>query len=243
MKKFLLMIGFLTRIPVPAPSWQIDDEEFKDGIVYFPVVGFVVGIFCVAFYYIGNLIGGPFLASVASVLGGAFITGGLHLDGLGDTFDGLYSNRPKAKMLEIMKDSRLGTNGALAIMFTVLIKTALIYHIPVPNIYPVLVLMPSFSRLSMVFASRFSTYAKGDGLGNIFIGKVSNKQVLLAVMFVCFFSLLSLSFFGFLPIVFVFSLMYVNHIKSRIDGMTGDTLGALCELSELVFLLYFSIIL
>jgi len=243
MKAFLLMIGFLTRIPVPAPSWKIDDEEFKNGIVFFPVVGIIVGIFCVAFYSIGNLLGGTFLASVAAVLGGVLVTGGLHLDGLGDSFDGLYSNRSKAKTLEIMKDSRLGTNGALAIIFAILLKTALIYHIPAPNIYPILLLMPSFSRLSMVFASRFSTYAKGDGLGNIFIGKVCNREVYLALLSVCFFSLLSLSFFIFIPIVFGFSLMYVRHIENKIDGMTGDTLGALCELSELVCLVYFSILL
>jgi len=242
MQKLLLMIQFLTRIPVPVSS-RIDDKEFRDGIVFFPMVGLLIGMFVVSIYYIGYLLGGKFLASVAAVSAEAFITGGLHLDGLGDTFDGVYSNRQKERVLEIMKDSRLGTNGALAILFTVLLKIALIYNAPFPDSYPILLLMPVFSRLSIIFASRFSRYARENGLGNIFIGKIHNGHVIISVLWCCIFSLIYIWALAYLPIVFIFSLYYTKHITNIIDGMTGDTLGALCEISEVVYLIYFSILL
>ena len=243
MVKLLLMLQFLTRIPVPSRSWIASDEEFREGIIFFPVVGFIVGLFIVSSFYIGNLIGGRFLAVVTAVLVEAFITGGLHLDGLADTFDGMYSNRPKDKVLEIMKDSRIGTNGTLAIIFTVLLKAALLYHITIPEVYPALLLMPVFSRLTMVFACRFSRYARENGLGNYFIGRINNKHVGVAVLWSVLFALIFPWTLIYLFIAYLFSRLYIKHITGIIEGMTGDTLGALCELSELFYLMYISIIL
>lgn len=243
MRKLFLMLQFLTRIPVPTIEWRSDNDEFRDGIVYFPLVGLIIGLFTIIFYFIGNLIGGKLLAAVAVVTSEAFITGGLHLDGLGDTFDGVYSNRPKERMLEIMKDSRIGTNGLLAILFTVLLKMSLIYQLPESEVYKILLLMPVFSRLAIVFASCYSKYGRENGLGNIFIGQVNTMHVAWAVLISGIISLIYISSLVFIPIVYIFSLLYIKHIKGKIGGMTGDTLGALCELSELVYLIFYSLVL
>ena len=149
MKSFIMMIQFLTRIPINV-NLDISEDDFLQGIVFFPLVGLIIGMFTVVFHYFGYRLGGTFLAAVMAVGAEAFITGGLHLDGLGDTFDGIYSNRSRERILEIMKDSRLGTNGALAIILVLLLKVALIHSIAPSRIYGVLLLMPVFSKLCTV---------------------------------------------------------------------------------------------
>ncbi|WZL71786.1 adenosylcobinamide-GDP ribazoletransferase [Clostridiaceae bacterium 35-E11] len=241
MKKFILMMQFLTRIPINIYI-NVDEDHFRDGIIFFPLVGLIIGMFTVSVYYLAYRLGGAFLAAVLAVAAEVFITGGLHLDGLGDTFDGVYSNRPKDRILEIMKDSRLGTNAALAILITILVKVAFLYSFDTQAIYAVILLMPVFSRLCLVYASRFSVYARSNGMGNFFIGQINNQHVLVAILITVIISLMNIWAMPFLLIGYAFSVYYVRHITGKIGGMTGDTLGALCELSELVYLLYFTII-
>lgn len=235
------MLQFLTRIPINV-HLKVDEEDFLGGISYFPIVGLVIGMFVVSMHYIGYLLGGAFLAAVMAVVGEVFITGGLHLDGLGDTFDGLYSNRSKEKILEIMKDSRLGTNAALAIFLNLLLKVALIYSLDIGKVYAILLLMPVFSKLCVVYAARFSVYARKSGMGNLFIGKTTNKHLIIAIISTAFICIVNIKALPFIFVGFCFSIWYVKHVRTKIDGMTGDTLGALCELAEIVYLLYFMIV-
>ncbi|WP_432401708.1 adenosylcobinamide-GDP ribazoletransferase [Wukongibacter sp. M2B1] len=236
MKRFVLMLQFLTRIPINI-NLQVDEEDFFEGIIYFPLVGLIVGMFVVSSYYVGLKISGTLLGAVFAVVTEIFITGGLHLDGLADSFDGIYSNRPKDQILEIMKDSRLGTNGALALFVLLLLKVVLINDLVIPNVYPILLLMPVFSRLNVVFVSRIAKPARKQGMGNLFIGRVKTRQLITAIIIALIPSLLFIKIIPAIGALLVFALWYVRHITNKIDGMTGDTLGALCELSELVFLL------
>ncbi|MEW9122152.1 MAG: adenosylcobinamide-GDP ribazoletransferase [Thermotaleaceae bacterium] len=241
MKRFLLMIQFLTRIPLNM-ELEVDERDFSEGIIYFPLVGLIIGLFIVAAYTVGLHLGGILLAAVMAVTVEVFISGGLHLDGLGDTFDGVYSNRPREQILEIMKDSRLGTNAALAIILILMLKIALISSMQSQHIYSVLLLMPVFSRLSLVFGSRFSKYARKSGMGNLQIEKTTNRHVFITCTMAFIFSFINPWTLIFLPILFIFSILYIQHITGKIGGMTGDTLGALCELSEIVYLSYFLIL-
>ncbi|MFZ5965602.1 MAG: adenosylcobinamide-GDP ribazoletransferase [Bacillota bacterium] len=241
MKSLILIIQFLTRIPIPI-TLDVTEEDFSKGIIFFPFVGFIIGMFTVSFYYVGYILGGSLLAAVLAVIAEVIITGGLHLDGLGDTFDGIYSNRSRDRILEIMKDSRLGTNAALAIFLTLLLKVAAIQVIHTPTIYPILLLMPVFSRFAVVTASRFSTYARSSGMGNMFIGKVSRTQFWISLWITVGFSIIYGKTLPYILVVFICSRLYVKHITGKIHGMTGDTLGALCELSEIWYLLYILLI-
>ena len=99
----------MTRIPIKADVEF--DEEFHKSIVYFPLVGFVIGLISFLIGILALKIFDPFVTSILVVAGEVILTGGLHIDGLGDTFDAIYSNRDKERILEIMKDSRLGTNA------------------------------------------------------------------------------------------------------------------------------------
>lgn len=242
MKRFILMLQFLTRIQINY-NLNVDEEDFLKGVIYFPLVGLIIGMFVIAGYYIGLNLAGTFLAAIFAVVVEIFITGGLHLDGLADTFDGIYSNRPKDKILEIMKDSRLGTNGALAIFIVLITKIALIKEISIPHVYPVLLLMPMVSRLNLVIACKIGTAARKNGMGNLFIGKVNSKQVMISFFTIISFACIFPYAIPGILIVIMFALWYIKHITHRIDGITGDILGSLCELSELLFLFYIMFVL
>lgn len=236
MKRFILMLQFLTRIPINI-NLKVDEDDFFKGIIYFPLVGLIIGMFVVASYYLGIILSSKLLGAVFAVIIEIFMTGGLHLDGLADTFDGVYSNRPKDKVLEIMKDSRLGTNGALALFVLLSLKIALINNLEIPDAYTVLLLMPIYSKLNVVYASRIARPARKQGMGNLFIGKVSTKQFVVAFIIAIIPSLISFKIIPVIGLLLLFTIWYVRHITNKIDGMTGDTLGALSELSEMAFLL------
>ena len=127
MKRFISILQFMTRIPININVGF--DEEFHKTLSYFPLVGLVLGVLELLIGKISLMIFDPFITSLIITLSAVILTGGLHIDGLGDTFDALYSYRDKEKMLEIMKDSRLGTNSLLAVMFLLLFKIGFIYSI------------------------------------------------------------------------------------------------------------------
>lgn len=239
MKKIILMIQFLTRIPINV-NLNVSEKDFQDGIMFFPLVGFIIGIFVSLSFYVGNLFGDIFLGAVFAVIGGVFITGGLHLDGLSDTFDGIYSNREKERILEIMKDSRLGANGALSIIILLILKISLIKTIASRTssyeMYSFLILMPVFARMCQVYGAKFSVYARNKGMGAFFIGRVTNKHLIISLATCFIISFIKFELIWIYVAAYFFSISYVNHITKKIDGMTGDTLGALCELSEVFYL-------
>jgi len=236
LKSFVLMIQFLTRIPISI-ELQVERKDFENGTVYFPVVGALIGLMLLGIYKVLFGIVSPFLLALIIVIAEVLITGGLHLDGLSDTFDGIYSNRDKERILEIMKDSRLGANGALALFFFMLLKLGLIMELDSSIAMTVIFLMPVFARMNIVLACRYSKYAREDGMGNFFIGKVSNVKLVLTGLFTLIMTLGNLNSMILLITSVLFAFYYMDHVRKIIDGMTGDTLGALCELSEIWILL------
>ena len=138
----------MTRIPIKADVGF--DEEFHKSIVYFPLVGLIIGAISFIIGSLSSIIFDTFLTSILIVACEVILTGGLHIDGLGDTFDAIYSNRDKERMLEIMKDSRLGTNSLLAILFLVLIKVGLLNSIINSNLMCLVIFMPMISRLGVI---------------------------------------------------------------------------------------------
>lgn len=238
----------MTRIPIKADIGF--DEEFHKSIVYFPLVGFVIGLIC---FFIGSLairIFDPFITSILIVAGEVILTGGLHIDGLGDTFDAIYSNRDKDRMLEIMKDSRLGTNSLLAILFLVLIKIGLLNSAINSNLMYLIIFMPMISRLGVIIMLYKTVTPRKVGMGNIFIGKATLGMFITAIVYTIVI-IVAISKFIFLStdfniiilllsivVVMIFDYLFKNHIYKKIDGVTGDILGCTIELGELIFLLF-----
>ena len=126
-KLFWAMLSFISRLPVPARwSQGLDFEHYSRGIVMFPLIGIVLGgLTGLVFMALQTWCGIP-LAALFAVLTLALLTGGFHLDGLADTCDGIFSARRRERMLEIMRDSRLGTHGGLALIFVLLAKVLVV---------------------------------------------------------------------------------------------------------------------
>lgn len=242
MKRLILMLQFLTKLPLPF-NIKADEKDFSKGIVYFPLVGMIIGLL-MAGLYIGLMsLTNVMVASVLVVTFEIFITGGLHLDGLADTFDGLYSYRDKERMLEIMKDSRVGTNGVLILIISIVLKMVLLLSIE-PELAPlILILMPTVSRFIVVLLSAISKYARKNGMGGFFIEKTTKAQVFVALIIVLLIHIIYLEAIFLFAIICVLALIYRYHVYSKIDGLTGDVLGSAVELSEVFYLLFFVLLL
>ena len=252
MKRLIGILQFMTRLPIPVDVGF--DEAFHKGMVYFPIVGLILGICYEIVARIGSLFFEPYIVTILIICSEVILTGGLHLDGLGDTFDGLYSYRDKDRILEIMKDSRLGTNGLLAIMLVLMLKAGMLYEIVYERKLFWLIIMPAVARWMQLLACYKAKTPREKGMGNIFIGKVTPKMLVISSILLIGVILGTIGIhelfsgdrcYGYYIVqtslsVLGLTLLTIGFIKSvyrKIDGITGDILGAICELSELGFLM------
>ena len=265
MKGFLLLLSFMTRIPMPKTDY--DEEKLGKSMKYFPVVGIIVGFillfFCIIFNFILKNISYSAilpLMIIVVILTDLITTGALHLDGLADTFDGIFSYRSKHKMLEIMKDSRLGSNGALALILYFLLKFILLFSLTIESregaVYAIMT-YPVVARFCSVVSCASSPYARGSGMGKTFVDNTKTDGLVVATVLTLLYTiglLLMPSMFYhdysslkyvmqpiFLIIVIValsglFAYAFSKLIERKIGGITGDTLGALLEISSLVYI-------
>jgi adenosylcobinamide-GDP ribazoletransferase len=244
MKSLILMFQFFTRIPINTEI-EIKEDSFAKGIVYFPIVGLVIGLINGIVYVGFSRLFSGFLPLVMVTLTNILVTGALHLDGLADTCDGIFSARSKERMLEIMKDSRLGTNGAIAIFFDLAMRIALMGYINEINMLKIIFVTPIISRAMLpVLIYLSSKNGKGSGLGSLFIGRVKLSKTIAALLIGTLLSVLFLGFTGFaivgINIIFIF--LFRTYILSKLGVVTGDILGAANELCEVLILLAFLII-
>ncbi|MBP7736113.1 MAG: adenosylcobinamide-GDP ribazoletransferase [Spirochaetes bacterium] len=240
---FVLNLQFLTRIPVPVKI-EYSDRAFAAGSVFAPAIGLLIGLVSVCVYLLFGFMDKRPLALLLAMAAEITVTGGLHLDGLADTFDGIFSYRDRSRVLEIMKDSRLGTGGAIGLVLALMLKYVMLASLPDRYIVPCLAAMPVLSRMTIAWSAGLSPYARKDdktmaaglvrntGLIEIIIS--TTLAVVIGVL------LLKLAIVPLALIVIAFTLILVLYMKFRIGGVTGDVIGAVIELSELMFL--FSVI-
>ena len=246
MKRFISILQFMTRIPINIDTGF--DEEFHKTITYFPLVGLVLGVLIYIIGLVSGIFFDSFITSIIVTLALVILTGGLHIDGLGDTFDAIYSYRDKERMLEIMKDSRLGTNSLLAIMFLILLKIGFIYSIINNNLLWTVIFMPVVARLGVIVMMHKTVTPRKNGMGNLFIGKASTSMFTIATLYTIIL-IIGISKLIFLAstlevimlistiiILFIFNNLFKMHIYKKIDGVTGDILGCTIELGELIYL-------
>lgn len=240
LKRLVLALQFMTRIPIPI-KLEIEENDFPGTTAYFPVVGLVIGLILSGVFMILKDIF-PREIIITTIIALSYILiGALHIDGFSDTFDGLFSNKNKDKMLNIMRDSRLGTNGVIAAIFMILLKIMFLSNIKDYIVIPSLIIMPVLGRFSNTFAILISKSARGgEGLGGLMIGKIGFKEISIALIIsilIGYIVMPILLFFKILIAIIVLTFLIVKYISSRIGGMTGDTLGATNELSELFVLI------
>jgi adenosylcobinamide-GDP ribazoletransferase len=238
------MLQFLTTIPVRI-NLNATDEDFGKGLAFAPVIGLIIGgTLALTYHFIGFIFPSS-INSIIIIIEYIFLTGGLHLDGLGDTFDGLFSNRPKERMLEIMKDSRLGTNGVLAIFSVLILLYGFLSQIPYDHIYIVLILFPVAGRTATLIGASISKYARNNGLGKSFVEYCGWKELIIGLISsICIFSV-AYRGQGVLLLItsVVASLIFVKVFSRKIDGVTGDILGAVCELNQVAFIACYFVLL
>lgn len=246
MKRFISILQFMTRIPISIDTGF--DEEFHKAIVYFPLVGFTLGILLFLVGLVSNIFFDPFITSIIITLALVILTGGLHIDGLGDTFDAIYSYRDKDKMLEIMKDSRLGTNSLLAISFLILLKVGFIYSLINQGLLWTIIFMPVIGRLGVTYILYKTETPREKGLGNLFIGKATIQMLVTLTIYtvVLIFGIskfiflspiiIALKIISTILVVVIFDKLFKKHVYKKIDGITGDILGCTIELNEVIYL-------
>ncbi len=153
-------------------------EHYSRGIITFPLIGLLLGAISGLVFMVLQAWCGVPLAALFSVLVLALMTGGFHLDGLADTCDGVFSARSRDRMLEIMRDSRLGTHGGLALIFVVLAKILVLSELALRG-EPILASLAAACAVSRGTAALLMyrhRYAREEGLGNVFIGKIDGRQ-------------------------------------------------------------------
>jgi adenosylcobinamide-GDP ribazoletransferase len=241
MKPLFAALQFLTVIPVPA-SWGGGKDDLARSVWFFPLVGlFLGGLLAALDAGFSSLL--PALpASAVVVLASILLTGGFHVDGLADTADGFMSSRPRERILEIMKDSRTGPMGVVAVVSVVVLKVALLSAVTGPLRGPAIVLMAAAGRSAMVMVLALLPYARPEGLASVFM---KSRSLLLAGWGLAF--LFGACWFlagpeGLLAglAAFAATILAGATSSSKIGGVTGDTLGATCEIVELLPLFTFA---
>jgi len=215
----------------------------KGMIKFFPVVGLILGAGLLVFDMCISYLWSPAVVSVLDVLFLVVVTGAFHLDGLGDTADGLFSHRSKERVLEIMKDSRTGMMGLVAVFCVLAVKTAGIYSVKTSGTpfqtLTLLLIIPSYSRAAMLFGMKSLDYGRKEtGTGLDFFEKAIGLKDFVFVLIPIALSL----FLGYKGLVLnlVFIILVVSILsfyKKKLNCITGDMLGAMNEITEAVLFL------
>ncbi|KDR96508.1 cobalamin-5'-phosphate synthase [Peptoclostridium litorale DSM 5388] len=232
MKRFLLMLTFFTRLPVPYP-FEFKSEDFEKGVKYTPFVGVVIGMLMWGF---ASLLSG-IDKSVYSLLVLAFyiwISGGLHIDGVADSVDGIFSGRNRERVLEIMKDSNVGTFGSIAIFMLLLSNLVMFYHME-PTY---LLTMAVAGRSCVIIVCYFNEYAREEGMGKSFVDNSNGLELILALtVFTGTAAWLHGPKYAVAAMLTIAAALGVaRKVKSVLGGITGDTHGLVIEFSQTMFL-------
>ncbi|MCP3941811.1 MAG: adenosylcobinamide-GDP ribazoletransferase [Desulfobacteraceae bacterium] len=212
-------------------------------IRFFPVVGLIIGaMLAMIDFSVSRLWASP-VAALLDVIFLVVITGAFHLDGLGDTADGVFSHRSRERALEIMKDSRSGMMGLVAVICGLAVKVAGIWSVKTTGtpvqIHILLFIVPAYSRASMIFGIKFLNYGRKDGgTGKDHFGRPICGKDFLYCLIPLFFSLflgykglvLNLIFFIGVALILIF-------YKKKMNCITGDMLGAMNEVLEAILFL------
>lgn len=257
MKRILYAIQFLTIIPIRTGA-AVNEAEIAKSSSAFVLVGLAQGLLLLATGYIAGMVLDPDITTVIILLMLSLSNGGFHLDGLADTFDGIAVKsggdveKDREKRLSVMRDGTTGPAGVIAIVFMILLKylaiNNLTHHLMFTYYY-CLLMMPVVSKWAMVISIFYGKPAREDGLGRLFIGRIGHGELVISTLTLVILLILP-QFFGsnisegkhilyivFSLFIYILSRLWVSLCHRRFGGLTGDTLGAIGEITELSFLL------
>ncbi len=236
-RDFATALQFLTCIRLGPPEvWSA--EQCGRSVRYFPLVGAVVGLVLVLVnYFLSNHLL-PHVSVIVLLIVEICLTGALHCDGLMDTADGIFSHRSRERMLEIMRDSRTGAHGITVFGLVLLLKYSVLLDLS-PGILPkALFVMTVVGKMAMVIAITRFPLARKDGMGKAFSECAGRWTLPLAALF----SVVLVAPLG-LPAVFIglFACLagydLARWLSKKLGGLTGDTYGAIHEVTQVAALL------
>ncbi|MFA4983950.1 MAG: adenosylcobinamide-GDP ribazoletransferase [Candidatus Omnitrophota bacterium] len=235
---------FLTVLPLPEKG-AVKPEESARSMAYFPLIGLLIGTVLLCLRAMLSVSASSLLT--AAVITGVWVwlTGALHLEGFVDACDGFSAGGEKKKILEVMKDAHCGAKGVIALVLLLILKVILIRDIPRETAPYALLLAPAAGRWAMVYAAFASPYAReAGGFGRGFVENIGVKEVIIAscILACAGIMLLEVKFFIFAIPVFLLTALAVIYLKRRLGGVTGDIMGALNEVIEMVSLTVFLIL-
>jgi adenosylcobinamide-GDP ribazoletransferase len=238
MKDFLQALSFLTILPVDHPS-LLEEKGLARSMTFFPLVGLLIGLLLTVAYLILSFLFSKSLALWLTLGCLALLTRGLHLDGFADTVDGFAAGGSKEKILEVMRDSRIGAFGVVGLILLIGAKYLALDQITGPSIPGSLILMTVMGRNSMVWVCFRSPYARtGEGLAKPFAENLTSREMILSSASAIAMGLVVGGLEGVLVFIGIglFSLAFRLFFLKKLKGITGDVLGAANELSEVLCL-------
>jgi len=246
LRLFLVALQFLTRVPVPRwagfqPAW------LNASVRHFPLAGACIGLFAALVLALGEWLFTPLVAALLSTGATVWLTGAFHEDGLADTCDALGGAVDRERALEIMKDSRIGTYGAVGLVLALGLKAAVLAALPLGSAVAALVLGHTCSRAAAVALIRWLPYAGNADRAKAkpLARSISASGVAVAFGWVVVVALLLPADEVVVPNQILFgviaagaaAVLLARVFQRRLGGITGDTLGATQQLSELMLLL------
>lgn len=238
MRGLLTAVGFLTVAPVGARA-SLDAREMARAAVWFPAVGLLIGLLLAGLDHVGRLAWDSGVAAALMVGSNLVVTGGLHVDGLMDTADAMFSHRDREGMLAIMKDSRAGALGVAAGVSGLLVRFAAYAHLAGADHWRVIALAPAAGRAASVICAAAFPYARPAGTGAEVARGTGGWQAAAAVAMAgaAGAALLGWRGVGALGVGAAAAVVMGVWVSRRLGGLTGDVYGAVNEVVEVAVLL------
>jgi adenosylcobinamide-GDP ribazoletransferase len=240
-RPFIFAWHFLTTIPLSRTHHEPTEPELAASMAWYPVIGLLIGGGLIVADFGLTAILSPAVVNVLLIVLLVLLTRGLHQDGLADTLDGLAGGRTPVERLSIMRDPRIGAIGATGLFLSLILRYAGLMALPLELRLPAVLCMPAMGRWAMVMLAWISPYARSEGgLAAPFLTHLSWRHVALSTVVLTIalaggFGAVGacLILLAGVPIV----LIGWSACRSWFGGITGDTLGAMNEVIEILFLL------
>lgn len=240
LRRFLAALTLLTVIPVPG--FCSTEDDLAGCKPYFPLVGVIVGF--IVYWLAQGLLwfASPYVMAMVLIIALAMASKGFHLDGLADTADGFMSSRSRDRMMEIMRDSRIGSMGVLALIFVLGLKVAGIASLYADQVPKTVLFAAIAGRCAIVAYIQLSRYARETGMGEIMFRR---KSIICFVWVLAFMFCAGIYLFKSTGLVMcgaivIFVIFWAVYTKRKIGGATGDTIGACEEISEMIVPVFMS---
>ncbi len=236
-RQFLLLlvaIQFLTRLPVPVEG-ELPDEALAESARYFPIVGALVGAGAIGIDLLFGSRGGRNVSVALILIYLVVVTGGLHEDGLADAADGFGGGWTKERVLMIMRDSNIGSYGALAIGLSLLARFAFLSNLPIASFHGVLLAAQVLNRWATLPLAYWLPAARNKaGQGARMAKKMSTASLVIstACMVIIVSAACGLAAIWMIAVACGVAALTGLYYHRRIGGITGDCLGATVQITE-----------